>query len=92
MLSRYVVDELPLPDGMVCSVRLLEHASALTAIRESEIMPASVIVNVAGPSVDQIAAELSAAVFNDPVVLPSERKAARLTLERLSAVSLKSGK
>jgi len=55
-------------------------------------MPASVIVNVAGSSVDQIAAELSAAVFNDPVVLPSERKAARLTLERLSAVSLESGK
>ena len=35
--------------------------------------------------VDQIAAELSAVVFNDPVVLPSERKAMRLTLEQLSA-------
>jgi hypothetical protein len=55
-------------------------------------MPASVIANVAGPSVDQIAAELSAVVFNDAVVLPSKRKAVRLTLERLAAVSLESGR
>lgn len=63
-----------------------------TAESFSEIMPASVIANVAGPSVDQIAAELSAVVFNDAVVLPSKRKAVRLTLERLAAVSLESGR
>jgi hypothetical protein len=64
-----------------------EAAGTLTVIRESEITPASGIANVAGPTVDQIAAELSAVLFNDPVVLPSERKAVRLTLEQLSACS-----
>jgi len=45
------------------------------------------VANVAGPLVDQIAAELSAVVFNDPVVLPSERKAMRLTLSSFLHVS-----